>query len=113
MDFEREHNLFSTSGCLTEDSLLLYKLGMLPDDDIARVDSHLESCELCAVAVEGYGMADVALFSGDVEMLNLGITEMTGKEEFQEPHLTGTFGFEGPRFPTAEPGRNQGFYPKN
>jgi TonB family protein len=99
MDLKREHTLFSPSGCLTEDSLLLYKLGMLPEDDIARIDSHLESCELCAAAVEGYGMADAALFSGDVEMLNLGITDMAGKEELEQLHLTGTSEFEGPRFP--------------
>ncbi|MHC1777503.1 MAG: energy transducer TonB [Lentimicrobium sp.] len=99
MDFHREHTLFSPSGCLTEDGLLLHKLGMLPEDDKVRVRSHLESCELCSAAVEGYGMADTTLFSGDVEMLNLESTGMAGREDAQKPVLTGTVGIEGPRFP--------------
>jgi TonB family protein len=99
MDSKREHTLFSPSGCLTEDCLLLNKLGMLSEDDYIHIKNHLEFCELCAAAVDGYEIADQALFSEDVEMLNLESTNMAGKEDFQEPAIPETSGFEGPRFP--------------
>lgn len=71
MDNNQKYKLFTASGCLSEEGLELFTRGLLPDEDAAMVNSHLQSCELCTSAAEGYVIADPAFFSEDVEALNL------------------------------------------
>lgn len=70
MDNQQQHNLFTHSGCLTEEGLRLVTRGLLTGNEAAMAKSHLLSCALCAFAAEGYALADSAAFSGDVEFLN-------------------------------------------
>lgn len=46
-------DLFSQSGCLTEEALRLFVLGHLSDDEMVQVSKHLASCEFCTMAMEG------------------------------------------------------------
>lgn len=46
-------DLFSSSGCLTPGALKGYSSGQLTGFQQEKVDSHLESCELCSDALEG------------------------------------------------------------
>ncbi|MCB0804730.1 MAG: zf-HC2 domain-containing protein, partial [Bacteroidales bacterium] len=56
MTENRSHTLFTPSGCLTAETLSRYHNGTLSGDEKARVDSHLDSCELCRDALEGLAL---------------------------------------------------------
>jgi TonB family protein len=47
-------NLFNASGCLTLDAINRYHSGRLSNKDLEIVRQHMEECELCRDAVEGY-----------------------------------------------------------
>jgi len=46
--------LFLSSGCLSEDAIVLYLNNSLSDDEKKLTEEHLADCELCAASVEGY-----------------------------------------------------------
>jgi len=48
--------IFTPSGCLTGDALLLFVNGKLPDLDRALAHQHIDDCPLCNDAAEGLGM---------------------------------------------------------
>lgn len=48
-----KHELFSDSGCLSQEALERYLGHLLTDDELKIVDEHLSSCPLCSDAVEG------------------------------------------------------------
>lgn len=60
--------LFTASGCLSLQAMENYRKGLLPDKDRQQVEKHLESCPLCADALEGIS---ANAYSEDVEM-NIG-----------------------------------------
>jgi len=111
MDLKKEYHLFSPSGCLSEEGLLLRKLGLLSGDDLNAVEKHLESCELCATAAEGYEQADSVLFSEDVGALNAGLETALSDiaEKTQEPELNEIQGIQGPQFPRMSPEEMRNF----
>lgn len=47
-------DLFNPSGCLTLDAIYRYHDGRLGKQDLQLVRQHLEECEICSDAVEGY-----------------------------------------------------------
>jgi len=47
-------NLFNASGCLTLDVINRYHSGRLSNKDLEVVRQHMEECEMCRDAVEGY-----------------------------------------------------------
>lgn len=110
MELKKDYPLFSPSGCLSEEGLLLRKLGLLSQDDLREIDKHLESCELCAAAAEGFAQADSVLFSRDVATLNAGLESSLFKsvEKKQETESIDIKGIQGPQFPrmSAEDIRN-------
>jgi hypothetical protein len=76
MDNKQEYKLFNPAGCLSEQGLKLYGSGMLTEADATLVEKHLESCEMCSMAVEGYALSDPAHFTADVELLNQSFGEI-------------------------------------
>jgi len=114
MDLKKEYHLFSHSGCLSEEGLLLRKLGLLSGDDLNAVEKHLESCELCAAAAEGYEQADAVLFAEDVAALNADLETSLSDiaEKKQEPELNEIQGIQGPQFPRMSPEEIRAFVRK-
>ncbi len=51
-----KHNpvLFNASGCLTLDAINRYHSGTLSNKELEEVRQHMEECEMCRDAVEGY-----------------------------------------------------------
>lgn len=101
MDNKQEYKLFNPAGCLSEQGLKLYGSGMLTEADTTLVEKHLESCEMCSMAVEGYALSDPAHFTADVELLNQSFGEILqsvpGNSKLNP--VAETADFEGPRFP--------------
>jgi hypothetical protein len=55
---KREINeLFTPSGCLTEEALFRHTNGLLQAAELRLVDNHVRTCELCALALEGFALA--------------------------------------------------------
>jgi len=46
--------LFLSSGCLSQDTLQRMLLNELQDDELSLVQEHLDDCEFCSLALEGY-----------------------------------------------------------
>lgn len=90
MDKGRKYILFTPSGCLSDEGLSLFTRGMLVDSEIETVKNHLQSCELCALAFEGYLSADPDEFSEDIKFLNLSIDKIvsTSEETIPKPAFT-------------------------
>lgn len=111
MDLKKEYHLFSPSGCLSEEGLLLRKLGLLSGDDLNAVEKHLESCELCASAAEGYEQADSVVFSEDVATMNADLETALSNivEKKQEPELNEIQGLQVPQFPGMSPEEMRNF----
>ncbi|NTW24722.1 MAG: TonB family protein [Lentimicrobium sp.] len=101
MEFKRDQHLFSPSGCLSEEGLLLRKLGLLSEDDLRESEKHLESCELCSAAAEGFALADSVLFSRDVAALNADLesTLLNIGEKNPETEPADIKGIQGPQYP--------------
>jgi TonB family protein len=101
MENKHEHKLYNPSGCLSEAGLSLFVQGLLSEGEVAEVKNHLQSCEFCALAVEGISMSDPESFSDDVEIINASFLHLHDNipTPEQEPALAEADGFEGPRFP--------------
>ncbi|MFH1120867.1 MAG: TonB family protein [Bacteroidota bacterium] len=88
------------SGCLTEKGLFLFIHGQLSAEEADTVRGHLQACELCAAATEGYSSEDPEAFSVDLSILNSGIAGLFFNEEkIQETALSDESRFEGARSP--------------
>jgi TolA-binding protein len=48
-----KNRIFTPSGCLNQDTILLYISGKALPDDVRRIELHLSDCPLCSDAVEG------------------------------------------------------------
>jgi TolA-binding protein len=48
-----KNRIFTPSGCLNQDTILLYISGKAIPDDVRRIELHLSDCPLCSDAVEG------------------------------------------------------------
>lgn len=101
MENKHEHKLYNPSGCLSEAGLSLFVQGLLSEGEVAEVKNHLQTCEFCALAVEGISMSDPESFSEDLETLNVSFLHLTESipEPEQEPVLADAENIEGPRFP--------------
>lgn len=101
MENKHEHKLYNPSGCLSEAGLSLFVQGLLSEGQVAEVKNHLQTCEFCALAVEGISFSDPESFSDDVEIINASFLHLHDNIPLpeQEPALSEADGFEGPRFP--------------
>lgn len=101
MENKHEHKLYNPSGCLSEAGLSLFVQGLLSEGEVAEVKNHLQTCEFCALAVEGISFSDPESFSDDVEIINASFLHLHDSipTPEQEPALAEAEGFEGPRFP--------------
>jgi len=101
MENKHEHKLYNPSGCLSEAGLSLFVQGLLSEGEVAEVKNHLQTCEFCALAVEGISFSDPESFSDDVEIINASFLHLHDNipTPEQEPVLAEADGFEGPRFP--------------
>ncbi|MDY0102026.1 MAG: energy transducer TonB [Lentimicrobium sp.] len=94
-----EHILFGPSGCLSREGLALFARGKLSAQELLEVKTHLQSCEFCALAVEGMDMITPEEFEGDLKSIFAALEEgdvITSEEELIPEFAEG---FEGPRFP--------------
>ena len=71
-----EHILFGPSGCLSREGLALFARGKLSMQELAAVKDHLQTCEFCALAVEGMAMADPQEFDQDLEAIYASLKEV-------------------------------------
>lgn len=101
MENKHEHKLYNPSGCLSEAGLSLFVQGLLSEGEVAEVKNHLQTCEFCALAVEGISFSDPESFSDDVEMINASFLHLHDNilQPEDKPALAEADGFEGPRFP--------------
>lgn len=101
MENKHEHKLYNPSGCLSEAGLSLFVQGLLSEGEVAEVKNHLQTCEFCALAVEGISFSDPESFSDDVEIINASFLHLHDNipTPEREPALSEADGFEGPRFP--------------
>lgn len=53
MNSNLHNTVFSPSGCINNDSLVLYLKGKMSQVDADRVSEHVKHCELCQMAIEG------------------------------------------------------------
>jgi TonB family protein len=86
MEKGRNNTLFTPSGCLTEKGLSMFTNGQLTEEETTSVKSHLQTCELCSLAAEGYLIADPEAFSEDVSFLNSGFVRISLNEEKIQEH---------------------------
>lgn len=70
-----EHILFGPSGCLSREGLLLLATGRLNEKEMAEVNSHVQTCEFCAMAIEGMVMANPEEFNQDLEFIYASLKE--------------------------------------
>ncbi|MEI6765570.1 MAG: hypothetical protein WCM76_08005 [Bacteroidota bacterium] len=54
MNKQTNNRLFSVNGCLSQEALLLYVNGRLPDTEKLAVEEHITHCLLCSDAIEGF-----------------------------------------------------------
>jgi hypothetical protein len=52
----KDHNIFSTSGCLPLDTIIKYINEELSKKEMHTVEKHMMECELCHEAIEGYSL---------------------------------------------------------
>lgn len=74
-----EHILFGPSGCLSHEGLLLYGEGNLGEQELAAVKAHLQTCEFCAMAVEGLAMVSSKEFNQDLEAMYASLKDEPNK----------------------------------
>ncbi len=70
MEKGESHKLFTPSGCLTEEALFRHSRGLLQAAELQHADNHIQTCELCALALEGYALTTPDSFSEDMNWLN-------------------------------------------
>lgn len=96
------YELFTPSGCLTEETLFRHTNGLLQTAELRLVDDHVRVCELCALALEGFALAGPESFSEDINWLNQafsGNEELYQSQNQEEESMTiSSRGFEDPRF---------------
>lgn len=93
-----ENKLFTPSGCFSAEGLSLFSNGLLSAEEMVMAESHLKSCELCRMALEGFQTSNPADFEADLNELLAGF-EMKPKSVSEEIVLPHAAAFEGPRFP--------------
>lgn len=93
-----ENKLFTPSGCFSAEGLSLFSNGLLSAEEMVMAESHLKSCELCRMALEGFQTSNPADFEADLNELLAGF-EMKPKPVSEEIVLPHAATFEGPRFP--------------
>ena len=93
-----ENKLFTPSGCFSAEGLSLFSNGLLSAEEMVMAESHLKSCELCRMALEGFQTSNPADFEADLNELLAGF-EMKPKPVSEEIVLPHAAAFEGPRFP--------------
>jgi len=76
MNNENE-NIFQPSGCLTPAGLFRYAGQQLSEKSTAEVERHLEGCQLCTDALEGYQGLPPDDFEAAVEDLRMKLREQT------------------------------------
>jgi TonB family protein len=77
--------LFNVSGCLTTETMLKFLDEKLPQDESSIVQNHLESCELCADALEGFStVTDRVSILTTLESINREITEKVSQSSTQK-----------------------------
>jgi len=100
MEKGRNNILFTPSGCLTEKALALYTRGLLSEEETSSVNNHMQGCEMCAYAADGYLLAGPEAFAEDLIFVNSGVTDLSLNEaEIRESTFAEESHFEGPRFP--------------
>jgi TonB family protein len=100
MEKERNIILFMPSGCLTEKGLSLFAHGLLPAEETDAVRSHMQACEFCAMAAEGYMLAGQEAFAEDISSLNSGFDELfMHGEKTPETSMSDERLFETPKAP--------------
>ena len=101
MENEPDYKIFTPSGCLSPEGMAFYVQGNLSAKDAELVSDHLEHCEMCALAVEGYRLSVPGEFSEDLEMLEASFNheEEVTPEMVNEVMPSVSSDFEGPRFP--------------
>ena len=80
-----EHILFGPSGCLSREGLLLFADGKLNELETAAVKSHLQTCEFCAMAIEGVIMANPEEFNQDLEAIYASLKDVHVEVPEEEP----------------------------
>jgi len=101
MENKPDYKIFTPSGCLSPEGMAFYVQGSLSTAETALVIEHLEHCEMCALAVEGYRLSVPGEFSEDLVMLEASFIQMTEEvpEIIDEAIPAVSSNFEGPRFP--------------
>lgn len=96
------NELFTPSGCLTEEALFRHTNGLLQAAELRLVDDHVKACELCALALEGFELAGPESFSEDINWLNKafsGNENLPQSQKQKEATISaGSRGFKDPRF---------------
>jgi hypothetical protein len=68
---EKQSNIFNPSGCLRKEAMLFFLDNLLPEQDILLVQQHLESCELCRDAMEGFSMIPAEKRKKTLDMIGM------------------------------------------
>ena len=85
-----EHILFGPSGCLSREGLLLFAAGKLDELELTAINAHLQTCEFCAMAMEGMVMADPEEFNQDLETIYASLKDVeVPKEELVPKFVEG------------------------
>lgn len=88
--------LFTPSGCLKGDTLLLFVSGKLKDMELTLAKQHIAECPLCSDAVEGLRLwlkeneSDNVPAADATETLNKKTTEISDKHPFVKVHSHNT-----------------------
>lgn len=102
MENKPDYKIFTPSGCLSPEGLAFYVQGNLNAAETALVNDHLEHCEMCALAVEGYRLSIPVEFNEDLATLDASFSQMKAEvpESVNKEAMPSVpANFEGPRFP--------------
>jgi len=110
MEKGRNIILFTPSGCLTEKALALYTHGLLSEEETSSVKNHLQVCEMCSFAADGYLLTGAEAFSEHVSILNSWVTGLaTDNNNAQETSIPDEDLFKGLRIPVMSNGKIEQF----
>jgi tetratricopeptide (TPR) repeat protein len=76
--------VFSPSGCITQEMLMGYAAGTLSKVEIRTVELHLADCEACSEALEGIQMVGVEAFAKMQKDLEAAIAQRISQQETAE-----------------------------
>lgn len=74
MEEKSTYQLFTRSGCLTPEGMALFADNKLSRREMDLVNKHLEECELCSLAMEGFMLYPQEQFDEDLQDIKKGFS---------------------------------------